>query len=142
MPFGAGWDAKASNLRPPKFALGIAQLALGFLALWWVQRTTMISAWSLWAGCCCPTCCKPRANSAFPGGPFHGDPSRASPHRVDRDGCLVPGHRSEPDLAGLIAKLTAIEPTDGEAGVPVPLETVDIYAGVFGQIGVAALVVM
>ena len=41
----------------------------------------------------------------------------------------------------MIAKLTAIEPTDGEAGVPVPLETVDIYAGVFGQIGVAALVV-
>lgn len=127
---------------PTKFALGIAQLALGFLALWWGAKNhdelgMVAVGWLLLSYMLQTTgelCLSPVGLSMV---------TRLAPARIVSTvmGAWFLGTALSHDLAGLIAKLTAIEPTDGEASVPVPLETVDIYAGVFGQIGVAALVV-
>jgi POT family proton-dependent oligopeptide transporter len=128
---------------PLKFALGIAQVGLGFVVLWYGSTYTsnsfgMVPMWCLLLGVLLHTT-----------GELSQSPiglsmvTKLSPKHLLSTvmGTWFVGLGIANDLAGRIAKLTGV---GGEGGgpqvVPLPIDTVHIYGRVFGQIAVAAFI--
>ena len=146
--FTAGWSYLAARGiepgTPMKFALGLAQLALGFVALWYGaqyaadSRGIVSMSWLL-VGILLHTtgelCSSPIGLSMV---------TKLSPkHLVSTVmGAWFVGLGLANTLSGVIAKLTGLGGDDsgGPQVVPLPIDTVHIYGKVFGQIAVAAFV--
>jgi POT family proton-dependent oligopeptide transporter len=127
---------------PVKFALGLAQLGLGFIVFWYAgQQATdrgMTSMAFLVLGYALHTtgelCLSPVGLSMV---------TRLSPTRMVSTvmGGWFLATAFSNYLAGLIATLTGVgHGEEGAKVLPPPQETVDIYASVFGKIGIAACV--
>ncbi len=125
-----------------KFALGLAQLSLGFVAIWWgaqhCDERGMVSAkWLLICFFLHTTgelCLSPVGLSMV---------TRLSPTRLVSTvmGAWFLATALSNYLAAVIAAFTQVGLNgDGEQVIPVPLETVDIYGTVFRQIAIAAAV--
>ncbi len=146
--FTAGWSFLAARGwepgTPMKFALGIAQLALGFVALWYGaqhaanSRGIVSMSWLL-IGILLHTtgelCSSPIGLSMV---------TKLSPkHLVSTVmGAWFVGLGLANTLSGVIAKLTGLggDESGGPQVVPLPIDTVHIYGKVFGQIAVAAFI--
>jgi dipeptide/tripeptide permease len=125
---------------PVKFALGLLQLGLGFVALWWgatyCDPRGMVGAnWLLLAYLLHTTgelCLSPVGLSMV---------TKLSPARLVSTtmGAWFLATAFSGFLAAIIATFTGVGHGDGGVGVPVPLETVHVYGGVFGTIGVLAI---
>jgi POT family proton-dependent oligopeptide transporter len=135
-----GWEPGT----PMKFALGITQLALGFVVLWYgaqyaADRRGMVSMSWLLVGILLHTtgelCSSPIGLSMV---------TKLSPkHLVSTVmGAWFVGLGLANTLSGLIAQLTGLggDDTGGPQVVPLPIDTVHIYGKVFGQIAVAAFI--
>jgi proton-dependent oligopeptide transporter, POT family len=148
LAFTAGWTYLAARGwepgTPMKFALGIAQLALGFVALWYGAQYAadgrgMVSMSWLLLGILFHTtgelCSSPIGLSMV---------TKLSPkHLVSTVmGAWFVGLGLANTLSGLIAQLTGLGGDDsgGPQVVPLPIDTVHIYGKVFGQIAVAAFI--
>jgi POT family proton-dependent oligopeptide transporter len=127
---------------PVKFGLGLLQLGLGFGALWYGavhadSRGMVGMSWLLLGYLLHTTgelCLSPVGLSMV---------TKLSPARLVSTmmGAWFLATAFSGYLAGQIARLTGVsEHGDGGSSVPVPLDTVAVYGGVFGQIGVAACV--
>lgn len=129
---------------PVKFALGLAQVGLGFIVLWYgatyaVDARGMVPIWCLLLGILLHTT-----------GELSQSPiglsmvTKLSPKYLlsTAMGTWFVGLGIANDLAGRIAKLTDISggKHEGPQVVPVPSDTVHIYGHVFGQIAVAAFI--
>jgi POT family proton-dependent oligopeptide transporter len=146
--FTAGWSYLAARGMEPgtpmKFALGLAQLALGFVAIWYGaqyasdSRGIVSMSWLL-IGILLHTtgelCSSPIGLSMV---------TKLSPkHLVSTVmGAWFVGLGLANTLSGVIAKLTGLGGDDsgGPQVVPLPIDTVHIYGKVFGQIAVAAFI--
>ena len=133
------------NLEPSttfKFALGLAQLSLGFVAIWWgaqhCDERGMVGA--QWLIICFflhttgELCLSPVGLSMV---------TRLSPTRLVSTvmGAWFLATSLSNYLAAVIAAFTRVNHSgEGEQIIPVPLETVDIYGAVFKQIAIAAMV--
>ncbi|HMN39903.1 MAG TPA: peptide MFS transporter [Phycisphaerales bacterium] len=142
--FSALWGFLGRRNREPstaiKFALGLAQLGLGFGVFWWAAEHSdsrgMASMWLLVLGYALHTtgelCLSPVGLSMV---------TRLSPTRIVSmvmGGWFLATAFSNL-LAAIIAQFTGIgHGENGGAGIPVPLETVGVYGDVFGKIGIAA----
>lgn len=123
-----------------KFALGLAQLGLGFGVFWWAAKNAdsrgMTSMALLVLGYALHTtgelCLSPVGLSMV---------TRLSPARIVSmvmGGWFLATAFSNL-LAALIAQLTGVGHGEGGGGgIPAPAETVSIYGDVFGKIGIAA----
>jgi POT family proton-dependent oligopeptide transporter len=125
-----------------KFSLGLLQLALGFFAFWWGAKNHdsrgMASMSFLILGYTLHTtgelCLSPVGLSMV---------TRLSPVRIV---AMVMGSwflatAFSNLLAGELASLTGVsESAEGGSGMPVPLETVNVYGDVFFKIGVAGAI--
>jgi proton-dependent oligopeptide transporter, POT family len=129
---------------PVKFALALLQLGLGFAVLWYGAQYTadsrgMVAMPWLLLGILLHTtgelCTSPIGLSMV---------STLSPkHLVSTVmGSWFLGMAIANDLSAEIAKLTGVggENGDGPQVIPLPIETVHIYGGVFGKIAIAAFV--
>lgn len=128
---------------PVKFGLGLLQLGLGFGVLWWGAQNAdargMVGmTWLLLAYLLHTTgelCLSPVGLSMV---------TKLAPARIVSTvmGAWFLATAFSSFLAGLIAKLTGVSHggEGGESVIPVPLDTVQVYGEVFGQIGVAACV--
>ena len=125
---------------PVKFAMGLGQLGLGFLVLWFGAESAdargMVPVTFLLLGYLLHTtgelCLSPVGLSMV---------TKLSPKRLVSTvmGAWFLATAFSNLLAAVIASFTGVEHGGGEeAGIPVPLETVDVYGAVFFQIGVAA----
>jgi POT family proton-dependent oligopeptide transporter len=125
---------------PVKFSMGLAQLALGFGALWYGAQSAdergMVWVGFLLLGYLLHTtgelCLSPVGLSMV---------TRLSPARLVSTamGSWFLATALSSFLSAIIATFTGISHGgDGGGGIPVPLETVGVYGGVFGKIGVAA----
>jgi dipeptide/tripeptide permease len=135
------WGLEPST--PVKFALGLFQLGLGFGAFWlgaqWSDERGMVSLVWLMVGYLFHTtgelCVSPVGLSMV---------TRLSPARLVSTmmGAWFLATAFSQFLAAIIAQFTGV--TGGEDGaammIPPPLETVDIYGTVFGQIAIASLI--
>jgi len=134
------------RLEPPtpvKFSLGLAQLGLGFGALWWGAQTAdpmgMVGlGWLLLAYLLHTTgelCISPVGLSMV---------TRLSPARLVSTvmGGWFLALAFSNYLAAVIASLTGVGGHGGgeEDRIPPPIETLDVYGDVFGTIGLAALI--
>jgi len=126
---------------PIKFALGLGQLGLGFMVLWYGASTCdgrgMVGVSWLLLGYLLHTtgelCLSPVGLSMV---------TKLSPKRLVSTvmGAWFLATAFSNLVAAVIAGFTGVSHGGGhESGIPVPLETVDVYGSVFGQIGVAAL---
>ncbi|MBI4818477.1 MAG: peptide MFS transporter [Deltaproteobacteria bacterium] len=125
---------------PIKFALGLVQLSLGFAVLWWsaqgaTPRGMIGASWLVLAYLLHTTgelCLSPVGLSMV---------TKLSPaHMVSTmmGGWFLATAFSE-YLAGLIATLTGVSHTAGEEKIiPPPIETLHVYADVFGRIAIAS----
>ncbi|HEX4415193.1 MAG TPA: oligopeptide:H+ symporter, partial [Lacipirellulaceae bacterium] len=135
-----GWEPST----PVKFAMGLAQVGLGFIVLWYgatylVNARGMVPMWCLLLGILLHTT-----------GELSQSPiglsmvTKLSPKYLLSTvmGTWFVGLGIANDLAGRIAKLTDIGGGDGNGPqvVPIPSDTVHIYGHVFGQIAVAAFI--
>ncbi len=123
-----------------KFALGLAQLGLGFGVFWWAAKNAdsrgMTSMWLLVLGYALHTtgelCLSPVGLSMV---------TRLSPARIVSmvmGGWFLATAFSNL-LAAIIAQFTGVGHGDeGGGGIPAPVETVGIYGGVFGIIALWA----
>jgi proton-dependent oligopeptide transporter, POT family len=127
---------------PVKFGMGLAQLGLGFVALWYgatqCDDQGMVGVGWLLVGYLLHTtgelCLSPVGLSMV---------TKLSPARMVGAvmGAWFLATAFSAYLAGLIATLTGVEHAAGEeASIPAPLETVGVYGDVFGKIAIAALV--
>ena len=127
---------------PVKFGMGLAQLGLGFVALWYgatqCDDQGMVAVGWLLAGYLLHTtgelCLSPVGLSMV---------TKLSPARIVGAvmGAWFLATAFSAFLAGLIATLTGVVHVEGEEqAIPAPLETVGIYGDVFGKIAIAALV--
>ncbi|MDX2132497.1 MAG: oligopeptide:H+ symporter [Planctomycetota bacterium] len=125
-----------------KFALGLAQLGLGFIAFWYGASNAsdrgMTSMMFLALGYVLHTtgelCLSPVGLSMV---------TRLSPARMVSTvmGGWFLATAFSNYLAGAIASLTGVSHgEDGSGALPPPQETVGVYGSVFGQIGIAACV--
>jgi len=126
---------------PVKFALGLGQLSLGFVALWWGAQNAdsvgMVGMSWLLIGYLLHTtgelCLSPVGLSMV---------TRLSPARLVSTamGAWFLATAFSGLLAGIIATFTGVGHGGGDesAGIPVPLETVHVYGDVFYGIAVAA----
>jgi POT family proton-dependent oligopeptide transporter len=146
--FTATWSFLAARglepSTPVKFALGIAQLALGFVALWYGAqydadgRGIVSMSWLL-IGILFHTtgelCSSPIGLSMV---------TKLSPKYLVSTvmGAWFVGLGLANTLSGTIAKLTGVggEDSGGPQVVPLPIDTVHIYGKVFGQIAVWAFI--
>jgi POT family proton-dependent oligopeptide transporter len=125
-----------------KFALGLAQLSLGFVAIWWGAQTAdergMVAAH--WLMLCFflhttgELCLSPVGLAMV---------TRLSPLRLVSTvmGAWFLATSLSNYLAAVIAAFTRVDNgVDGEQVIPIPSETVNIYGEVFGQIAIAAAV--
>lgn len=134
------------NLEPNttvKFALGLAQLALGFGVLWYgasqANAVGMVSmSWLLLAYLLHTTgelCLSPVGLSMV---------TRLSPAKIVSMvmGAWFLATAFSQQLSGVVAKLTSAggegEGGGGLASIPPPMETVHVYGEVFGQVGIIA----
>ncbi|MCB9743631.1 MAG: hypothetical protein H6740_13605 [Alphaproteobacteria bacterium] len=132
------------NLDPSpsvKFSLGLMQLGLGFGALWYGTQNAnalgMVSmSWLLLAYLLHTTgelCLSPVGLSMV---------TKLSPKRIVAAvmGAWFMSSAFANYLSGAIAKLTGVGGEGGEVDVlPPPLETLDVYAAVFGPLGLIAI---
>ena len=127
---------------PVKFGMGLAQLGLGFVALWYgatqCDDQGMVAVGWLLAGYLLHTtgelCLSPVGLSMV---------TKLSPARIVGAvmGAWFLATAFSAFLAGLIATLTGVSHAEGEEQlIPAPLETVGIYGDVFGKIAIAALI--
>jgi POT family proton-dependent oligopeptide transporter len=123
-----------------KFALGLAQLALGFGVFWWAAKSAdsrgMTSMWLLVLGYALHTtgelCLSPVGLSMV---------TRLSPVRIVSMvmGAWFLATAFSNLLAAMIAQFTGVgHGDDGGGGIPVPAESVGVYGGVFGIIALWA----
>jgi len=146
LPFSALWAFLAARKRDPstpvKFALGVAQLGIGFGIFYWGAQTAdargMSSMGYLLFGWLLITtgelCCSPVGLSMV---------TKLSPTRLVSTmmGGWFLATAFSNYLASVIATFTGV--SHGEEGlqlIPPPAETVNVYGDVFGIIGVAALI--
>jgi POT family proton-dependent oligopeptide transporter len=126
---------------PIKFALGLGQLGLGFVVLWYGATTAdprgMVGVGWLLLGYLLHTtgelCLSPVGLSMV---------TKLSPQRLVSTvmGAWFLATAFSNLVAAVIAGFTGVSHGGGEeAGIPVPAETVHVYGSVFGQIGAAAL---
>jgi POT family proton-dependent oligopeptide transporter len=127
---------------PVKFALGLLQLGLGFVALWWGAQQAdtrgVVGVWWLLLGYLLHTtgelCLSPVGLSMV---------TKLSPRRLVSTvmGAWFLATAFSGYLSGLIARLTGVHGEgDGPQVVPPPIETVNVYGDVFGQIAVIAII--
>ncbi len=143
--FSALWAfLGARKLEPSttvKFALGLLQLGLGFGTLWYGtqhadSRGMVAMAWLLLAYLFQTTgelCLSPVGLSMV---------TKLSPTRLVSTimGAWFLATAFSNYLAGFIAKFTGVESAEGAAQIiPPPLETLDLYGGVFGTIALTAI---
>jgi POT family proton-dependent oligopeptide transporter len=129
---------------PVKFALGLAQVGLGFVVLWYgathlADSRGMVPMWCLLLGILLHTT-----------GELSQSPiglsmvTKLSPKYLLSTvmGTWFVGLGIANDLAGRIAKLTDVSGghNSGPQVVPVPIDTVNIYGKVFGQIAIWAFI--
>jgi POT family proton-dependent oligopeptide transporter len=125
---------------PTKFALGLLQLGLGFVVLWYgaqnADSTGMVAVNWLILGYLLHTtgeiCLSPVGL---------GMVTRLSPKRIVSTvmGAWFLATAFSHQLAGLIAQFTAVDSHGDGGGAANPLETIQVYGDVFGQIGVVAI---
>ena len=126
---------------PLKFALGLGQLGLGFVVLWYATTTCdtrgMVGMGWLLLGYLLHTtgelCLSPVGLSMV---------TKLSPKRLVSSvmGAWFLATAFSNLVAAVIAGFTGVSHGGGhDTGIPVPAETVHVYGGVFGQIGAAAL---
>jgi proton-dependent oligopeptide transporter, POT family len=135
-----GWEPST----PVKFAMGLAQVGLGFMVLWYgasyaANVRGMVPMWCLLLGILLHTT-----------GELSQSPiglsmvTKLSPKYLLSTvmGTWFVGLGIANDLAGRIAKLTDVGGGEGSGpqAVPLPTDTVHIYGHVFGQIAVAAFI--
>jgi POT family proton-dependent oligopeptide transporter len=127
---------------PVKFSLGLLQLGLGFGALWYGAQNAdprgMVAVTWLLLGYLLHTmgelCLSPVGLSMV---------TKLSPQRIVSTvmGAWFLATAFSNYLAGLIAQLTGVSHGEEEAQViPPPVDTVNLYGDVFGQIAVIAIV--
>jgi POT family proton-dependent oligopeptide transporter len=126
---------------PVKFALGLMQLALGFTSLWWGAKTAdirgMVAMHWLLLGYLFQTtgelCISPVGLSMV---------TKLSPARIVSTvmGAWLLAMAFSNYLAGMIASLTGVSAHEGggEKIIPLPLETLHVYGGIFGKIALTA----
>jgi dipeptide/tripeptide permease len=124
---------------PVKFSLGLLQLGLGFVALWYgtlvPDARGMVSiSWLLLFYLLQTTgelCLSPVGLSMV---------TKLSPARLVSTvmGAWFLATAFSEYLAAIIAQFTDVG--GGEGGVPIPKETVHVYGGVFGKIAIAAII--
>lgn len=144
--FSALWGflgkRKLEPSTPVKFAAGLLQLGLGFLVFWYAAKHSSDRGMTMMAflviGYALHTtgelCLSPVGLSMV---------TRLSPKRMVSTvmGGWFLATAFSNYLAGLIAALTGIaHGEEGPAVLPPPQETVGVYGGVFGQIGVYACI--
>ena len=148
--FGLGFSSLwaflgARGLEPNtslKFALGLAQLGLGFGALWYGAtmhdaRGMVGMSWLILGYLLHTTgelCLSPVGLSAM---------TRLAPTRIVSTvmGAWFLATAYSSLLSAIIATFTGIGHGGGdEKGIPAPIETVEVYGAVFGQIGIACAV--
>ncbi|MBX3169988.1 MAG: peptide MFS transporter [Candidatus Eremiobacteraeota bacterium] len=143
--FSALWGFLASrNLEPStpvKFSLGLIQLGLGFVAFWYGaahpdSRGMVFVGWLLLGYLLQTTgelCLSPVGLSMV---------TKLSPARMVSTvmGAWFLATAFSNYLAGMIASLTGVSGEGGkEATIPIPLETVGVYGGVFKIIAITAI---
>ena len=127
---------------PVKFSLGLLQLGLGFVALWYGaqqadERGVVAVSWLLLGYLLHTTgelCLSPVGLSMV---------TKLSPRRLVSTvmGAWFLATAFSGYLSGIIARLTGVQGEgEGAQVVPPPIETVNIYGDVFGQIAVIAIV--
>ena len=127
---------------PVKFSLGLLQLGLGFFALWYGAqqadaRGVVAVSWLLLGYLLHTTgelCLSPVGLSMV---------TKLSPRRLVSTvmGAWFLATAFSGYLSGLIARLTGVHGEgDGPQVVPPPIDTVNIYGDVFGQIAIIAVV--
>jgi POT family proton-dependent oligopeptide transporter len=146
LPFTLLWSFLAARHAEPstpvKFAFGLLQLGLGFVALWYGaqhadSRGVVALGWLLLGYLFHTTgelCLSPVGLSMI---------TKLSPHRLVSTvmGGWFLATAFSGWLAGRIAQLTGVHDVgDGPQVVPPPLETVHVYGTVFGQIAIIAVV--
>src|SRR5690606_2838394 len=127
---------------PVKFGLGLLQLGLGFAALWYgaaqADARGMVAMGWLLLGYMLHTtgelCLSPVGLSMV---------TKLAPARMVSTvmGAWFLATAFSNYLAGLIAALTGVSASDdaGQKAIPLPIETVNVYGSVFGQIAVVAI---
>ncbi len=144
--FSAIWTflgrRKIEPSTPVKFALGLVQLALGFAALWYAaehsdQRGMTSMSWLTLAYLLHTTgelCLSPIGLSMI---------TKLSPKHLvatAMGGWFLSTAFSE-YVAGIIATFTGVHGEGGsERPIPAPVDTVHVYGGVFGTIGLASMI--
>ena len=126
---------------PYKFALGLLQLALGFAALWYgaqqADERGMVGVMWLVLGYMLHTtgelCLSPVGLSMI---------TKLSPRVLVSTlmGTWFLATAFAQYLAAIISQFTGVSEGGEEAGIPVPLETVNVYGDVFGQIAIVGIV--
>ncbi len=124
---------------PFKFALGLLQLGLGFLALWYGAETAtergMVGLEWLFVGYLFHTtgelCLSPVGLSMM---------TRLSPKRLGSTvmGTWFLATAFSQYLAAIISQFTGVSHGGGETTIPIPKESVDVYGDVFFKIAVAS----
>jgi len=139
------WGALGKRGREPstpaKFALGLAQLSLGFAAIWYGAHTAtsrgMVAMEWLLLGYLLHTlgelCISPVGLSMV---------SRLSPTVLVSTvmGAWFLATAFSQYLAAIISQFTGVGEGDADLQVPIPKDTVALYGGVFGKIAVASMV--
>jgi POT family proton-dependent oligopeptide transporter len=146
LPFTAIWAFLAARRLEPstpvKFALGLLQLGLGFVALWYGAQVAdsrgMVGLSWLLLGYLLHTtgelCLSPVGLSMV---------TKLSPMRIVSTvmGAWFLATAFSGYLAGIIAALTGVHGEgEGPQVVPPPIDTVNLYGDVFGQIAVIAVI--
>ena len=144
LAFTALWGYLGTHGREPptplKFALGLAQLALGFAAFWWgavaADERGMVALQWLAIGYLLLTtgelCLSPVGLSMI---------TKLAPARLVSTvmGAWFLATAFSQFLAAIIAQFTGVSGPEESAGaIPPPAETVDVYGGVFGGIALLA----
>jgi len=126
---------------PIKFGLGLIQLGLGFVVLWYAAehadtRGTVGMSWLLLGYLLHTTgelCLSPVGLSMI---------TKLSPKRIVSTmmGAWFLATAFSNYLASVIAQFTSVSHGDGGQVIPAPIETVNLYGKVFGSIGAAAVI--
>jgi POT family proton-dependent oligopeptide transporter len=126
---------------PAKFALGLAQLSLGFAALWYgahtaTQRGMVAASWLILGYLLHTTgelCLSPVGLSMI---------TRLTPKLLVSTmmGNWFLASAFAQYLAAIISEFTGVGEGDAEPRIPIPRETVHVYGGVFGKIAFASMV--
>jgi POT family proton-dependent oligopeptide transporter len=146
LAFSMLWQAlgrrNAEPTTPIKFTLGLLQLGLGFAVLWWgclqADSRGMVPMWYLLLAYLLHTtgelCLSPVGLSMV---------TKLSPARLVSTvmGAWFLATAFSQFLGSIIAVFTGVGTGEGEAQIiPPPIETLNLYGSVFGQIAIAAIV--